>query len=1026
MKRLGLYLSLLLGLVLAGLSANLLRKLPASSALEWRTPPLLRVSPKDRDALANLERDYRLTYWVTEASELPSHLRDLGEQTTRILREIERLSEGRVAVEIRHPELHEEATSLLAARGLRPFRSQQLVQDRFIETSLWSSLWMTSGAREGIALQPLLPDKLPELSAWVSGELLRLESGEEPAPVSIAVVSSTPRPALLSVLSAAGAKAQSVTSTEAAAGDFDAVWLFDSTEVARDSETCQRFLQSGRDVVLALPEDEVSPATAALWVSFGAEIEPGELRVDGSNQLRAIAPHQDFRSFPLQPNGTLNFGRAHPLRFSTARLKRLGRSLQPLAWTAPESSLWRSDSDERPAPRRPLLSLLSPPSSREGRLVLVSSDRVFSTAVMQAEDPTHRNLVRALLASEPSKLAFSRIRSAREDTLPTLSGRQRSIARSICIGAGPVLLFGLALMTRRRRSDAQLRALSNQARLAPAAFALALLAPGLLALLLDRGAPRSWRADATRDGSHQLSPAEREFLVGSLKQLGSESGPLQLELVSTSDAQLPASIRARKRDLLELLADWPLDATRPGGEASWIVTDPERDWDDEERAAARQLGLTPRDLALANVDGRTASLRVPELWCGLILRSGERQSSVSLLEEGGSLRFRLAFALWRLSADEEIDIAFAVDRGLLSSAEALLDYSERGLFAPTEGDATGAARSALRAAGFTLRELDTQARAAELSKQCAEADALCWIQPRREIGPMLQAMTETLARGGAALLCAQHHEIEARQLGRDGLNIEFWPRPLKTDLERAYLPQLGIQLVQELYFDASAAALPLPMRVEAGAENGQVRDLQLGVQPFMVRATAPGLGELALPSASRILFDAERGRSYGLKMKPLVLGSPSWWSYDWSGGNLPRELLQRSEAAVEEAPRTPQILSALFEGRFPRAEEIEAPGPASLEPGADGGRLLLTGNSLFLRDSLLATSAGKIGSEFLVDGLARLTLPAALADLNRRRTVPPPLEPLPSSTRTLARILVLGLGPSLLALLFGLRSFRAR
>ncbi|MEM7516041.1 MAG: hypothetical protein AAF368_03835, partial [Planctomycetota bacterium] len=124
--------------------------------------------------------------------------------------------------------------------------------------------------------------------------------------------------------------------------------------------------------------------------------------------------------------------------------------------------------------------------------------------------------------------------------------------------------------------------------------------------------------------------------------------------------------------------------------------------------------------------------------------------------------------------------------------------------------------------------------------------------------------------------------------------------------------------------------------------------------------------------------------------------------------------------------RDPQVLSALFEGRFPRAEQVEAQGSASSEPGAEGGRLLLTGNSVFLRDSLLATSAGGTGSEFLVDGLARLTLPAALADLNRRRTVPPPLEPLPSSTRTLARVLVLGLGPSLLALLFGLRSFRAR
>ncbi|MEM7516549.1 MAG: Gldg family protein, partial [Planctomycetota bacterium] len=667
-------------------------------------------------------------------------------------------------------------------------------------------------------------------------------------------------------------------------------------------------LQSGRDVILVLPEGEISPAISDLWVSFGAELEPGELRVDGSNQLRAIAPHQDFRSFPLQPNGTLEFGRAHPLRFSTARLSRLGRSLQPLAWTAPESTLWRSASDERSAPRRPLLSLLSPQSSREGRLVLASSDRVFSTGVLQAEDPTHRNLLRALLASEPSRLAFSRIRSERADTLPTLTARQRSIARSICIGAGPVLLLGLALFTRRRRAGAQPRARWNQGRFALAAFTLALLVPGLLALLLDRGAPRSWRADATRDGSHQLQPTERDFLVGCLELLERESGPLQIELVSTSDAQLPPAIRARKRDLLELLADWPLDATRQGEDSTWIVTDPERDWDEEERTAARKLGLTPRDLALSNVDGQTASLRVPELWCGLILRSGERRSFVSLLEEGGSLRFRVAFALWRLSEDEQIDIAFAADRGLLSSAEALLDYSERGLFAPTEGDATGAARSALRAAGFTLRELDTQSPAAELSKRCAEADALCWIQPRREIGPMLQAMTETLARGGATLLCAQHYEVEARQLGRDGLNIEFWPRPLKTDLERAYLPQLGIQLVKELYFDASAALLPLPMRVEAGEENGQVRDLQLGVQPFMVRATAPGLGELALPSASRILFDAERGRSYDLEMTPLVLGSPSWWSYDWSGGNLPPELLQRSGTVVEEAPRDPQVL----------------------------------------------------------------------------------------------------------------------
>src|SRR5690606_10894158 len=135
----------------------------------------------------------------------------------------------------------------------------------------------------------------------------------------------------------------------------------------------------------------------------------------------------------------------------------------------------------------------------------------------------------------------------------------------------------------------------------------------------------------------------------------------------------------------------------------------------------------------------------------------------------------------------------------------------RGLFAPRERDAWNPAARLLAGHGFEVRALD-----AARPRPPDAGELLVWLQPRRDILPMLEVLADHLAAGGAALVAAQHFEIVARQLEETNLALAFWPRPQFADLEREYFPELGIELARDVLLDAHMGSLAVRTRVDAG------------------------------------------------------------------------------------------------------------------------------------------------------------------------------------------------------------------
>lgn len=1068
---------LVLGLLCASRLASLARRSGLRTELAARGS--LTLSDETREALAQLQDDVQLVYYASRPSDVPSPLRHLLSDVRTVLAALQEASNGKLRHAIVFPDEAPELADYFAELGLSRFRARRVERDGWTEQSLWSSLRIASGAKPDVTLHALTPELLPHLQEIVVAHLSTLATEERGRPVFALAAPTSGFTRLEALLSETGDVRRIDLDADAQipAGIDLLFWMEPATVTTDHLRELGAFLETGRPAVIAargvecdvtLQGDEPrasfsgEPGDARrLFAEFGLLLNEGlvldqrgellELSESDVRELpfalRCIAPQQDFRALGSQPNGTLSFTGARPLELDEARILEHGYRPTILASTStraraigfeeaagPTRTLTERVAETGPgARRRPLLCLLESDDPWRGSVVLAASASPFRDANLARDETADRGLVRVLTSELADELRLSLNRSGmrRPEVLPELSGSARLLWRALCVVALPALLGVLVL--RQRRAATERGAAAPTPLFAPTLLGLA----GCAALSFAT-ARLDLASDLTRDGLHGLAP-EEESLVRAALENGARA---RLELVRTDPARFPLELVAPLRETRSHLQR--LAASFEGLE---FETRDHASLDAATLAELRAAGIEPRHLS-SREDEVTV---VRELLCCLRVTLGERSTLLALSEpaEHEHLRFRVAFALWRLQRGREVTVALSSDVGRLSAAEAQVDYQQQGLFTPTEADAYGAARALLERNDFRVLALDPRAPEADLAG--VDPDAVVWLQPRRDIEPMLRVVVSELARGGKALIAAQHYRILPRQLLADELRTTFWPRPQQCDLERFYFPELGIRLEREVFLDSLNAPVELDTRIERGARRasgGQEHERQLSAQPFMVRAVeagfaadeplVAGVGDLLFESPNRIVLDASMLGERGLVARPLIRSSSRAWTFDWRGDDLPEEVLRGPPEGSQEFLPERATLACRVSGPFPPLEfetvttpdgdEVALPRAGTAERDAPHGTLVLVGSSSAFRDEALAETEFR-SDALLLDVVSTLACGDELGRLAARRAAPAGLDWIEPRDKLRWRAIVLLAGPlSLLAggALFKLLRRRAR
>jgi hypothetical protein len=1043
------------------LSERLVHEVPALR-LEAGRRRQATLTPELSERFGSFAEGVRITYYVSQRSEMPAHLSHLEKGVRDVLGGFERAAETwnvDLQSQVIFPDRHPDWADSLGSAGLAPWRARRVEGDGYREDQVWSSLRIAYGPRPAAVLNGVGPAQVLELQNLILEQLEELRSPRRPR-----VVLSGPAEGYdeLRRLLNTGASVTEI--------DFDEdprlpaqvdlfLWLDPTRVEERHLAVLDGLRARGASLVLAgrgihsteraLDEtmevrfEPGAPAMGSLLRHHG--LSPvGDLLLDPSAgerlalsdsggesvqqfvpwYVRSTANNQDFRTLYGQPNGSLLFRTPSAFYPAPARLAELGLEATVLASAGNFASMHELPKEPmtteqvfalkgQTQPNVALAALLRPADPWGGQVMVLSDSAIFGDEHWYHDHYAHQAFAQVLLTSllSSERLVAGRLALRAPGLLPELTSEERIAWRGLVVLAIPAAL-AVAFLLRGRRSGYQSRnsrpwswVLGSTLVCLPLLQGLSLVSQGL-------------DADLTEDGRNRLTPAQQVVFAEQLRE------PTEFEFIFSPPAQLPPQFKPLVRELrracerladrfdtLEITSQWT-DALSPA-----------------ETDALKAKGIRP----LAVSSAQTEATRMFRIYGSLQMRRGSHEVTLNFPSERsfGHLHFRLAHALERLESAAPTRVALFAEPPRISPAEASMEYQRKGLFAPREGDAYSAAEEFLKEFDFEVLRLE-----AGRDQVPEDLNALLWMQPRRDLLPMLQALSQHLHRGGGALVAGQHFRVLSRQLEGTALQQRFWPEPQFFDLDRHYLPELGIEVPRLVCFDNEAGTMNMKTRVDGTQGLATYKSLPTS-QDFLVQPSSEGLaglhGQWLMPFATQVRWSPELLEKNNLRVTPWIHGGQRPWTYAWSGGDLPQSVLANDSTQPEgladrvEQGTGPACYAALFSGTFPAAQVtgqeqrqlmVDLEGKSSEE-----GRLLLMGNSeLFKNEQLGLRNFDH--EDLLLRAVSTLALPPRLLPLLDRPRHEPTLEAQEDGTRRFWRIIVLG-APAALLLAVGLMRRRA-
>jgi hypothetical protein len=1038
--------------------------------LELGPSKLIQLEEDTRASLRGLDSQVLITYFTSPPHRMPSHMRRVEPGITALLESMRRASRGMLDYQVVDPDSDPEMARFAAHHLVSPFRARHVSRDAYSERTVWSALAVEYGARRPAVLNGLGPEHLPRLQATLTELLDQMRNPRRPV---FALSAPAGFSELRGALEERGRLVEvDIESPGTIPEEVDLLFLLEANRlVESDVREITRFMERGGGVVVAprgygveirrdeegigvLVADREDPAHRVLG-SFGLrpvsglvmdrhaeQLTAGGEPLDAPFLVRCIPYNQDFQTLAAEPNGHLLFAVPTPFDLDPGRLAESGFSAEVLATTSDDTWI-QPLTEERiplerlhpaegePVPKLPLLVLLRPRLPWQGQLVAFASPTPLADGFFHAPGFAHTRLLEVLLDSltADERLVMTRAPVPVPEPLPTLGPGTRWLWRFLTVTLVPLLLLAAALA--RYPIPRPVRP-----RLRPRAPAVGIALWGLVGLAL--GLSLAWglgrtdlRVDLTSERINRLSPETRRLA----QDFDSTEG-IRVDLVFSPHYRLPPELRPHVRDLRRILRE----LARAGTKISWSRVIPE-DLGEDGLPWLAERGVEPVQVT-SREEERTV---VRTVYSSLVLSVPDRAEVLTFRDTAAfeHLEFRLAFALWRLRTGSRPHIGFAADVPRLTPAEAYEYYQTQGLFAPVGTDVYSLARGIVADADFRVTHINP--RNPEIPP---DLDLLVWLQPRRRIEPMLEEMIDYLRRGGSVLLAAQHFNLQSRQYPGSDFKMVYWPQPQSPEVERLYFPDLGVRLVREVLFDELSTRIALRSQVERSGRREF--ETMVSALPFSIRAAAGnfsedslvtrGLGDQAFTWANHFDLDEARLARLGVRVTPLITTSSRTWSFAWTGGWLPDDVLDGPDLDERGRPawlgRKP--LAVLLEGTFPPlvlSEEeggAEGPEPPSGEATEDGigdsalpGRLLFIGCSEVFKSHRIRENEFR-GDHLLLNAAAALALDEDLARVMTRRRTAEGFDFVSPGQRLFWRGLVVG-GPILpLLAVAGLRARLSR
>ncbi len=1082
---LGLQLVLGLGVVVFGVRVAAHYR---EARAELGRVKLSALAPETEAKLEGLQGECLITYYVSGRASMPSHLRRLEQSVTDVLQAFADASNGLLRYQIVDPEAQPELVRYTANQRVAPFRVRSVQRDSYSEETIWSTLTINYANYPQAVIHGVVADHVPRLQLLLREHLEQMEAPRRPR-VALGSSAQDDFDELAASLERGTDVVRFDPATEPIPAGVDLFfWLAPGPVDAGSVAGLTQFLERGGSALVAGSEVRASlagtPADGQLRVeSTGYDAEPllaafglrptralvldrrartfplGDRTVPILYEPTCIAPNQDFHTLVGQPNGHLLFETPTPIELDGDLAAELGWRpevlgttsrftwVQELPLEAPVETSALIEANGLRVAKQPLITLLRPVDPWKGSIAFFAADTCFRDGTYASEGFAHRVLTGILVDSLASneRLVLRRADAQRAASLPELGAGSRLFWRLFCILALPLLL-GLILLRRRRAVPIAAAAPPGPAERASARLTLRFavqLAAGLATVFFV--GRLGLRTDWSSDGLNQLSPLTRAVTES--------SQPTEIQLWVSDRDRLPPDMRSGWRSLTDLARRIARE-----GDLRVSVRDP-LDLDDAARAELESQGVVP--LRVRSDDEERTTVRT--IHSSVRLRQGDQSRVLAFSSKAAfeTAELRLAFALWQLENGRTPHVALVSDLPRLSPAEAHEDYQLKGRFAPSGTDVYSGARQLLRDLGFRV----THVRQDEPDLP-DDVDLLIWMQPRRDVGTMLEVMTDYLHGGGSVLVAAQYFNIQPRQYrGRDFETV-YWPQPQTPDTERFFYADIGLELVWGVLFDDLKTRLAIETHVNRDASRRDYEN-QESALPFLIRASASnfapdapmmrGLGDQAFIWGNELRLDAERLAERELDAQVLMTTSDKSWRFRWSGGFLPPDVLEgpidleRTDDIYRGAPKllpateaTPaeRRIEGEYAGKVPLAVRVSGAFPAwvdvrkirqaatdrgetlaeepeeYLRTGGAPGELVVIGCSEMFKNDRLLDSEFR-ADHLLINAACELTVGPELTYVASRRRIAPGFDYIEPERKLVWRVAVLAAGP-LLLLAFGL------
>jgi len=977
------------------------------------------LEPALAERVARGDLDLLVQWFAPAGARRPHGYDDVEAAVASTFAALHAASPTHVRTQILRPDEDQEARRHAEALGIGPFRARRIERDGWSESEVWSALRVVVAGRGAGVVRALTPELAHDLQALIAAEIREIEAPRRP----IVALSAPPGHARLRQLLQELADVRDVDFDASAEVPADAdllVWIAPKRGEDRHVARLRSFVERGGSLVLAgsrftarverdaLVLEPTGIAHDAILAAFGLAADAGVLLEspppDARGEayawqvVRSIGSRQDFRAFGPQPNGTLAFVAPTALSARAERLRELGLSYTSLA-TSSERCFTLSDSSSavplaeltrgragRAQPPRTLLALLSPRDPTQGCVVVAASASPFGDAGLSEEAYVHRELVRILVGGLASaeRRALASVARTRPTPLEPSSRGERWTARAVGVALVPLLLLLVGLA----RGAFDVRALSVRGLPWALLVVAGVLVPGAIAVAIGTRAGAALTAGAGNRVAPELERLAREATA---------DRAIEITAAFSAPSRLPPELRPLTEDLVARCAS----LARSNARLAFREIAP----DALDASAADEFGAR----LLSGTSQRDEETASRSFFASLVVSSGAERQVLEFPDAGSfaHAEFRLALALFGLQRGRPATLAFASEPARTTPAEALELYQKRGLFAPGTGDPFASARALLERNGFRVVAIDPAH--GDLPDGI---DAFVWLQPRRDAARLTAILSRHLQSGGRALVAAQHHRLRVRV--RSDSEPALWPEPLFPDLDRLWLPRIGVRLEPELVLDARHGEALVEGTVE---RDGRVESVRMGLaNPLLVRSTpddrpraafTAGVGDLLLTSPSRIAFEPGELATWGLLATPILATSLRAWTHAWTGGVL-------SSATFDVPAETsgPFVLGLAIEGTFP-GPTLEPELPTLPAPDHRGvGQLVLLGTCEPFTDANLQLP-GYDHARFLLQACAALALPEELAQLLARRPTTGGYRFLEPDQRLSARLFGLAAGPLL-------------